>query len=229
MMYKSKDYTGKDHIYHSGIHFIFNKQLALLIFLQLFVAVFYTNAAFAQTDTVPKLTPTSTPIDDRILLDLASKRTPEETRMMKFVSKTYMYGNIGVPAALLAGGVITGDKEMRQNALYVASSSLVNFCLTQLIKRLVKRPRPYIHNITIKSVYEAQGYSFPSGHTSSTFTTAMSLSMAYHKWYVIAPSFLWAGTVGYSRMYLGVHYPTDVGTGAVLGVGSAVGMGFLRK
>ncbi|HEU4788615.1 MAG TPA: phosphatase PAP2 family protein, partial [Flavobacterium sp.] len=39
--------------------------------------------------------------------------------------------------------------------------------------------------------------------------------------YVIAPSFLWAGAVGYSRMYLGVHYPTDVLAGAIVGSGSA--------
>ncbi|ULT24063.1 phosphatase PAP2 family protein [Sphingobacterium sp. E70] len=45
------------------------------------------------------------------------------------------------------------------------------------------------------------------------------MSRAYSKWYVVAPSLLWAGSVGYSRMYLGVHYPTDVLAGAVLGLG----------
>jgi membrane-associated phospholipid phosphatase len=63
--------------------------------------------------------------------------------------------------------------------------------------------------------------SFPSGHTSDAFATATSLSIAFPKWYVIAPSFLWACSVGYSRMDLGVHYPSDVMAGAIIGAGSA--------
>ena len=61
----------------------------------------------------------------------------------------------------------------------------------------------------------------PSGHTSTAFATATSLSLAYPKWYVVAPSFIWAGTIGYSRMHLGVHYPSDVVVGALVGSGSA--------
>ncbi len=45
--------------------------------------------------------------------------------------------------------------------------------------------------------------------------------MAYPKWYIIAPSFAWASAVGYSRMALGVHYPSDVLAGAIIGSGSA--------
>jgi membrane-associated phospholipid phosphatase len=46
--------------------------------------------------------------------------------------------------------------------------------------------------------------------------------MAYPKWYVVVPSFVWASSVGYSRMHLGVHYPSDVLVGALVGSGSAV-------
>lgn len=166
--------------------------------------------------------------DDRIMINLADNRTPEQTGIMLFLSNTYRYGDVGVPAGLLIGGIISNDKQMRQNSLYVASSTAVSYGVTELIKVLVKRKRPFVQNIHIVPVYRAQSYSFPSGHTSSTIATATALSIAYPKWYVIAPSFLWAGSVAYSRMYLGVHYPTDVAAGALLGAGSAVSMSFLK-
>lgn len=64
--------------------------------------------------------------------------------------------------------------------------------------------------------------SFPSGHVSFAFTTATSLSLQYKKWYVVAPAFLYAGVVGYSRVHLGAHYPSDVLGGALVGAGSSL-------
>ena len=166
--------------------------------------------------------------DDQVLLNLAKTRTPQQTGVYMFLSRNYKIVNAAVPAGLLASGVITNNKEMRQNSVYVLSSTLVTYGLNAIVKGLVKRKRPYIRNINIVPVYEANRYSFPSGHTSSTMSTATALSIAYPKWYVIAPSFLWAGATSYSRMYLGVHYPTDVAAGLILGPGTAVSMQFLK-
>ncbi|MDR6941194.1 phosphatase PAP2 family protein [Mucilaginibacter pocheonensis] len=168
-------------------------------------------------------------LDDRIMIDLQDHRTPEQTGVFLFLSRTNLYGDIGIPAGLLAGGIISNNKEMRQNSLYIASSTALSFGLTFLIKHIVKRPRPFVQNINIVPVYRAGSTSFPSGHTSSSFATATALSRAYPKWYVIAPAYLWAGSVSYSRMYLGVHYPTDVAAGAALGVGSAFILQSLKK
>ena len=166
--------------------------------------------------------------DDKIMVDLAEHRTEEKTGVLLFLSNTYRYGDVGIPAGLLIGGLISNDRQMRENALYVASSTAISYGLTELLKLIVKRPRPYIQNIRIVPVYRAMGTSFPSGHTSSTIATATALSVAYPKWYVIAPAFLWAGSVSYSRMYLGVHYPTDVTAGALLGAGTAASLSFMR-
>ena len=188
--------------------------ISLFVVIQLIIALGTSTGASAQAQIQQ--------FDDRILIGLAAKRTPEQTSVMRFLSNSYRYGEVGVPAGLLVGGIISNDAQMRQNALYVASSTAVTFGLTLLIKHFVKRPRPFVRNLKIISVYQPGEYSFPSGHSSTTFSTAMAVSNAYPKWYVIAPAFLWAGSVSYSRMYLGVHYPTDVAAGAILGTGTAL-------
>lgn len=167
--------------------------------------------------------------DERVMFDLAKSRTPERTGILRFLTNTIHYGDAGVPAALLIGGTLGHDPEMRQNALYVASSTALSYGVTLLVKHFVKRPRPFIKNIEFVPVYRAGSTSFPSGHASTSIATATALSMAYPKWYVIAPAFLWAGSVSYSRMYLGVHYPTDVACGAFLGAGTAVSLSFMKR
>ncbi len=187
--------------------------LSILIVVQAFILI----PKNLQAQQIEK-----TRFDDRIMLHLADHRTPEQTGTFLFLSNTFQYVEVGIPAGLLIGGIISKDKQMRENALYVASSTAISFGLTQLVKHLIKRPRPFIQNIRIVPVTRPSSTSFPSGHTSTTFASATALSMAYPKWYVIAPAFLWAGSVGYSRMYLGVHYPTDVAAGAVLGSGTSL-------
>jgi membrane-associated phospholipid phosphatase len=196
------------------------KFLLIIIPLQVFLGL-QVNTASAQLRT-PRF-------DDDIMIDLQDHRTPEQTGFFLFVSNHLMYGNVGVPAGLLAGGIITNDKAMRQNALYVAGSTAISAGLTEIIKHLVKRPRPFLQNVHITPIYRPGNYSFPSGHSSSSFATATALSIAYPKWYVILPAYLWAGSTAYSRMYLGVHYPTDVAAGAGLGAASALPLLFLKK
>jgi membrane-associated phospholipid phosphatase len=167
--------------------------------------------------------------DENVLIDLAKTRTPAQTEVAMFLSRNYRIIDVGIPAGLLIGGWATNNKEMRQNSLYVFSSTLISYSVTELIKHIVKRPRPFVRNLKIVAVYDATNSSFPSGHSSSTIGAATALSIAYPKWYVVAPSFLWAGATCYSRMYLGVHYPTDVTAGALLGAGTALSLQFMKK
>ena len=166
--------------------------------------------------------------DEHILERLAAGRTDGQTQVWRFISNANNYVNVAIPTGVLLAGVIENDPHTKQNALYIAASTATTYLLNLAIKKLVRRPRPFLTDLRLVPVYRPTEYSFPSGHTSSSFSAVTALSRAYPRWYVIAPSFLWAASVGYSRMYLGVHYPTDVTAGAVLGAGTSFAMGWLR-
>jgi membrane-associated phospholipid phosphatase len=65
-------------------------------------------------------------------------------------------------------------------------------------------------------------YSFPSGHTSSAFSTATVITLCSQHIYLAFPSYAYAAFVGYSRMRLGVHYTSDILGGMVIGIGSGL-------
>ena len=125
------------------------------------------------------------------------------------------------PALMFGAGLIKHDSLLVRNSLYIGTSVVATVIIANIAKYTIKRPRPFETYPIIEKEAEGGSPSFPSGHTSEAFALATSLSLTYPKWYIIAPSFVWAGAVGYSRMDLGVHYPSDVLAGAILGTGCA--------
>ncbi|MBQ4612275.1 MAG: phosphatase PAP2 family protein [Clostridia bacterium] len=86
-----------------------------------------------------------------------------------------------------------------------------------ILKNAVARIRPYDVQEGINLLIDRlSSYSFPSGHTLVCFEAATALTMRYRKWGIAA--LVLAALVAFSRMYLFVHYPTDVLGGAVLGI-----------
>ena len=119
-------------------------------------------------------------------------------------------------------GLASNDATAKRNATETFISVGANVLVTHMIKLGVNRTRPadkYPNEIFVNT--QTHNQSFPSGHTSLAFATATTLSLQYKKWYVTVPAFAWASSVGYSRMYLGKHYPSDVLAGAVVGMGTA--------
>lgn len=159
--------------------------------------------------------------DIRLLRDINLHRDRGLDGSFKFITNSSGIISATTPVALISTGLITKDKELLHKGLYVGATWLTSAILANGIKVIVRRDRPFVTYPDIEKLASGGSYSFPSGHSSEAFSIATSLSISFPKWYVVAPAYLWAGLVGYSRMDLGVHYPTDVLAGAVLGAGSA--------
>lgn len=141
---------------------------------------------------------------------------------LKSITNTAVPLSIATPVVMYTIGLIHKDSLIKQKALFIGETFLASAFVTIASKSIFKRDRPYVTHPSIQPLSVEGSYSMPSGHTSSAFATATSLSMAFPKWYIVVPSFVWASSVGYSRMHLGVHYPSDVLVGALVGSGSAV-------
>ena len=129
---------------------------------------------------------------------------------------------VGVPTAMGVYALIKKDQPLLKEAIYIGTSVIEALGITMAMKYTFDRQRPYEkYPDLIHPVSTEPDPSFPSGHTAAAFSLATSLSITYPQWYVIAPSAVWACGVGFSRINQGVHYPSDVMTGAVIGVGCA--------
>ena len=160
-------------------------------------------------------------LDIRILRSINSTETLTSDNFFQFMSNSDAYISFGIPATMATVGLIRHDEKLLGNSCLTLVSIGVSSVLTLTMKYSFNRTRPYITYPDIIKKSAGGSPSFPSGHTSMAFATATSLSLEYPKWYVIVPAYTWAGTVGYSRMHLGVHYPSDVLIGALVGAGSA--------
>ncbi|MCE1188247.1 MAG: phosphatase PAP2 family protein [Ignavibacteria bacterium] len=127
----------------------------------------------------------------------------------------------GVPILLIGISLARKDSLTFQKSLYIGASVVSSAIVSNILKYAVNRPRPFVTYPFLEKVTSGGSPSFPSGHTADAFSIATSLSIAYPKWYIIIPAYGWAGAVAYSRMDLGVHYPSDVLAGAIIGAGSA--------
>lgn len=99
-------------------------------------------------------------------------------------------------------------------ALALISMQLIS---NGIIKPLVARPRPcWLVTSVPLLISNPQDFSFPSGHTAASLAVTTVLFLLHHPWRKWA--FAWAMLIAFSRLYLFVHFPTDVFGGAVIGM-----------
>ncbi len=129
--------------------------------------------------------------------------------------------SIAIPISFMGYGLYNHDDVLFDNGILLSTAGVFSFGTKTLMKSLIKRKRPYdeLSNVHVLEYEYSDPYSFPSGHATAAFSLATMISLQYSKPEVYIPAFLWAGLVGYGRIYSGVHYPTDVLTGALIGTG----------
>jgi len=140
-----------------------------------------------------------------------------------------LLSNLGSREFLILTGIILiciKKRELRLFGLSLLVGLFVSCALVYLLKIWIARPRPYVGLADANLLVKESGFSFPSGHCANIFM-AVSLLSAYFKkcryFYILA--FL----VAISRIYLGLHYPSDCLAGALLGVGLGYSFGWITK
>ena len=120
-------------------------------------------------------------------------------------------------------------KTLKRITFFALIAFLCSDIVTAVLKHLVQEPRPFVTLDNVRLlITEGDPLSFPSGHTTSTFSfvTFYVLNMKKlakkHYKLIDAALVIFAVTIPFSRMYVGVHYPGDVLTGAAIGIAGAL-------
>jgi membrane-associated phospholipid phosphatase len=164
-------------------------------------------------------------LDERLLRCARTRgHTPGAERAVERFSRVGEHGGIWL-ATGLAGNVLGGERRAAWRRATGAVAAA--YALNTALKLLVRRRRPELPDLpALTSTPTA--LSFPSAHAATSFAGALAYSrLGLPR----APLYLLAASLSYSRLYLGVHYPSDVLAGALLGsaiVGSVADPGKMR-
>ena len=110
------------------------------------------------------------------------------------------------------------DSRLAQKVFFVTICSMG---LNGVVKNIAQVPRPFDKGIVPVRQETATGFSFPSGHTQNFSTWSTLFAIKFKKTWLTVLVAVFIALVAFSRLYLGVHYPSDVIVGVALGVGMA--------
>lgn len=156
-------------------------------------------------------------LDSRIFDNIPRIHRPAINRIMRTASKL---GNAGIVWWFVCIMFLIIPKWRYTGLVIIFAIGLTSLMGEGIIKHAVKRVRP-CHDLDEEDKLMNNPrtfYSFPSGHTASSFAVFMVILLSRCPAYVVAPIFVLALTIGFSRVYLRVHYLTDVVVGALLGM-----------
>jgi membrane-associated phospholipid phosphatase len=159
--------------------------------------------------------------DYLILEKFYSNRNSDYDNTLHLVSHSVTPLSFALPVALLVKGYSEKNVDTWDDGIRASIALGSAMTVTYIMKYTINRERPYDTYPDIIPFSRDFTSSFPSGHTTSAFATATTLTILKPEWYVIIPAYSYAALVGYSRMHLGMHYPSDVIIGALIGSGFA--------
>lgn len=154
---------------------------------------------------------------------IQSIRTPVGDMVMPFITRI---GNIGAVWILLAVVLLIIPKTRKSGAVLAAALCVDVVLCNGILKNLFGRIRPCDVNTSVQLlITRPDDFSFPSGHTAASFAAVTALMMAGEQklW---KPALALAVLIAFSRLYLYVHYPTDILGGMIVG-GAAGVIGYL--
>lgn len=159
-------------------------------------------------------------ISDKILLNFFNRKIKCKALDAYMPCITYL-GSAVFSFLFCIIAIVSKKSSIHLLGLNCAASLFFSNITAQIIKRYVNRIRPYLalDDLNIKLI-GIDKYSFPSGHTTAVFSIAVMISLTFPTTTLIC-MFL-AFSTGISRMYLGVHYPSDVIVGMILGTLSSI-------
>ncbi|MDD6380428.1 MAG: phosphatase PAP2 family protein [Lachnospiraceae bacterium] len=153
-----------------------------------------------------------------------SIHNPVLDRIEPFIT---LFGDAGIFWILLTVAILIFVKDKRVGitcALALASEAII----VVILKNTVCRSRPIWLDPTVQMLVKIpKDYSFPSGHSAASFSVAVSIFLYKKRWGIAA--IILAALIAISRMYLFVHFPTDVIVGTLIGISMALIFGYLVK
>jgi membrane-associated phospholipid phosphatase len=156
-------------------------------------------------------------LDISILRFIYHGRIMAFDNLLYYISYTSTYVSIGLILIILFASIQAKSKPLRLIFYKMLAVFAIAALMSFTLKLLIPRTRPFIAYPDIEKLSQAGNSSFPSGHTLEAFAMVVAFSTLVPKRKLFIPLFIWALVVAYSRMALGVHYPSDVLGGMVIG------------
>lgn len=155
-------------------------------------------------------------LDDRVLENISRIHRPKLNRIMVTASRL---GNAGIVWWAVCLPFLINPRWRYTGLIIIFAMGFTSLMGEGIIKHTVKRVRP-CHSLDDEEqiIKKPKYYSFPSGHTASSFSVVTVVVLCRCPAYVTIPILLVATLIGFSRVYLRVHYLTDVVVGMLLGI-----------